>query len=537
VFHSGVVSDQVFTEKMIAFLQTPASYPHTPAFVEIRQTHASILAIAPPYVYKVKKHVNLGFMDFTSLESRKTNCEREIELNSRLCSSLYIGVIPITSKEGQLSFQEEGDVVDYALQMHQLEDGYFLHQLLEKGQVEAQMIEAILEKLAAFYENQHPKDSLQEYGSLASISVNVLDNLKGIEALATDTTGKVVLRILYDYVKTFMTSQASLFEKRMLDYRIKDCHGDLHLDHIHMKEGNICIYDCIEFNDHFRYSDVAADIAFLCMDLDFHHRQDLAAYVSRRMASLLKDPDMEKLMDFYKCYRACVRAKVAGIQSGEAEVNEAEKRNSRNLATSYLQLALQYAVLGSSPSVILVCGRVGSGKSTLARKLAEVTSVFYIGSDEVRKQQAGLPLYTRTSPEKREALYTQEVSQALYQTLLQTALDTVQHNQSIIIDATFSQQAYRQLFIQAFEQHRIPYVFLEMQAPDDTIKQRLAERENTLQEVSDARLEDFEKLSRSYEEPTELGEKHLIRMPARLEADMVLEEACKHMIAIRFSPF
>ncbi|QHT71297.1 AAA family ATPase [Rhodocytophaga rosea] len=533
MLNPDAIPDQEFTEKMIAFLQIPDSYQHTPSTVEIRQTHASILAIAPPYVYKVKKHVNLGFMDFTSLESRKTNAEREIHLNSRLCPSLYLGVIPITSKEGKLSFNGGGTIVDYALQMYQLEDGYFLDQLLEKGQVDTAIIESIVAKLAGFYFTQHRTDALQEYGSLANIRANVLDNLKGIEAYATDATRKAVLSILHSYVNTFVAGQTALFEKRMLEHRIKDCHGDLHLDHIHVKEDSICIYDCIEFNDHFRYSDVAADIAFLAMDLDFHHRPDLAGYVSSRMAELLKDPDMEILMDFYKCYRACVRAKVAGIQSAEAKVSDEEKRKSLYQANQYLQLALRYAVVGSAPMVLIVCGRVGTGKSTLAKKMAESMSLFYIGSDAVRKQQAGLPLYSRTSPEKRNALYEQEVSKSVYHTLLQTALEKVQHNQSLVLDATFSHQAYRQPFIEAFAKHQIQYLFLEMQATDETIKQRLIQRENSRQEVSDARLEDFERLSQSYQPLTEVSAPHRIQVNAGRDADHLLNEACEGMIKSR----
>lgn len=526
------LTNQAFTERMIAFLQQPESYQHVPAAVEIRQTHASILAIAPPYVYKVKKHVNLGFMDFTTLEARKANCEREIQLNSRLCPDLYVGIIPVTSQEGQLSFHGNGKIVDYALQMYQLEEGYFLNQRMEKGEVDISGMEPVLRKLANFYQMQTPDEALQEYGSLASIGKNVLDNLKGIESFVTDTTGKAVLSILGTYVNAFMRRQSALFEKRMQEHRIKDCHGDLHLDHIHIKEGNICIYDCIEFNDHFRYSDVAADIAFLCMDLDFHQRQDLAGEVSRHMANLLQDPDMEKLMDFYKCYRACVRAKVAVIQSGETEVSEAGRLSSRALAAQYLQLGLRYAVLGSVPTVLMVCGRVGTGKSTLARKMAEQLGVFYIGSDEVRKQQAGLPLYIRTDPQKRKNLYTPDVSKALYHTLLQTALEKVQRNQSLVIDATFSQPIYRQPFIESFAQYHIPHLFIELQATNETIKQRLANRENSSQEVSDARLEDFETVSRLYQAPAEVASKHLIRLNASRNVDQLLEEACKKIIEI-----
>lgn len=510
------------TKRMIAFLRKPSSYSNHPAEVQIKQTHASILAIAPPYVYKVKKQVNLGFLDFTSLPQRKANCERELRLNSRLCAGLYVGIVPIVLRNGELHFGSDGQVVDYALQMKQLADGFFMNQLLQQGQLKIDKIEPVLERLKNFYTTQPADASIATYGNMAHMKVNTDENMASLQADVKDNTHKVVLKAISSFVDTFYEKFRLLFDKRVKEHRIKDCHGDLHLDHIHLQDGKVCIYDCIEFNDRFRYIDVASDIAFLAMDLDFYGRPDLSAYVANRMAELLHDPDLKLLMDFYKCYRACVRAKVETIKCGEKEISAQERKISLEYATHYISLALQYAIFGSRPTVLIVCGKVGSGKSTLAKRLTELLHWKYIGSDEIRKQQAGLPLYKRTDAHKRKWVYARERSEQVYNTLLTTSLAHVHNYRSMVVDATFGQAAHRALFIEALEELQVPYYFLEMQASDEIIKQRLAQREKDKQVVSDARLEDFEWLSHSYQELNEIPAAHLLKIHSHVDMEETL---------------
>lgn len=499
-------------QNILAFLQEPSSYPQHPSEVRVLQTHASVVAISPPYVYKVKKHVNLGFLDFTSLEKRKRNCEQEYELNSRFCPDLYMAVVPIALKHGRLHFGTEGEVVDYALQMRQLPDGFFMDQLLQASQVTAEMLEAVLAELKTFYESHPSTPAVSIYGDSAQIRASIEENITTLQLYIQKGAQRASLDAISRYQDSFLKDKLALFEKRVQENKIQDCHGDLHLDHIHIYQGRVCIFDCIEFNDRFRYIDVASDIAFLAMDLDFHRRPDLALYVSDRMAALLQDQDMGLLMDFYKCYRACVRAKVELIESMEKEVPAPKRKASRVKAKAYQRLALRYAITGNRPAVLIICGRIGSGKSTLARKMAGSLDCAYLCSDAIRKEKWGLPLFQRTAPEVRNRLYTPEVTTQVYEQMLDQTLAEIKARRSVVVDASFGQPRLRAAFIQALRELKVSFYFVEMQASDEEIRERLAKREASSQVVSDARLEDFRRLSRDFQEPTEVPEEHLIQV-------------------------
>ncbi|MBC8151716.1 MAG: AAA family ATPase [Bacteroidetes bacterium] len=497
-------------DRILAFLQQPSAYPHHPLRVDIRQTHASVIAIVPPYVYKVKKRVDLGFLDFRSLADRKANCEREIRLNSRLCPELYLDIVPITRQpDGELAFGAGVEVEDYALCMKQLSGGFFLDELVAEGSLTPSMLDPVLVRLASFYADQPPNPTIAGNGDIAHLRINSDENRRSLHQFAGDTIHPVALASIHQFTEQFYERQRPLLEKRTRENRIKDGHGDLRLEHIHLREGKVSIYDCIEFNDRFRYLDVASDIAFLVMDFDFHQRPDLSRYVTGRMARLLDDPEMEPLMDFYACYRACVRAKVESILSREPEVPASERQQSHDRAVRYGQLALRYATLGSGPAVIMVGGRVGSGKSTLARQLAGLLGADYLSSDVVRKEQAGIAQYERTTPQEKVILYAAARKNHVYECLLGKALEATAKGRISVVDATFGQLANRALFTEALAGPGIPYYFLEARAPEAVIRQRLAQRDQQRHVVSDARLADFDRLNQAYQPPAEIPEPHV----------------------------
>lgn len=524
---------QVSTEKMIDFLRQPASYPHHPPAVSIRQTHASVLAIAPPYVYKVKKHVNLGFLDFTGLQERKDNCERERRLNSRLCPDLYLDVLPISLKNDRLSFGTAGTVVEYALLMKQLPEGFFLNQLLQANQVTPATLDRVLAVLQEFYTTHPPQAFVAAYGRRECIRQTVEENLATLQQQVGETVPQLSLEAIRDYLGHFLDQNSDLFAQRVHQHRIRDCHGDLHLDHIHLFGDQVSIFDCVEFNDRFRYIDVASDIAFLAMDFDFEDRPDLAQYVSSRMAQLLGDPDMRLLMDFYKACRACVRAMVEGIKSREQEVSAEEQHLSRQTAQRYVRLALSYALFGSGPAVLLVCGRSGSGKSTLAQSLAALLGWQYVSSDVTRKEAAGISLFQHVEPELRQGLYSQPVTDQVYQMLLNQTLTQVTHHRPIVVDATFGQARHRTLFQQALTPLQVPYYFLEMQTSEEVIRERLARRDKSRQVVSDARLEDFDLLRQIYQPPQDVLPGHILHIDAGPDAGLILAQVLRRLSRLR----
>jgi aminoglycoside phosphotransferase family enzyme/predicted kinase len=513
-------------QKLIDFLKKGSSYPHQPEAIEIIQTHASILAMAPPFVYKFKKQLDFGFMDFRTLESRRDNCERELKLNRRLCAGIYLEVLPLYESQDQLSFSSEGKIIDYGLKMRQLPQGYFLHQQLEKGQLSTVMLEQVLQHLTSFYQQAAEDSSIARFGELSQLRQNSDENFKSLREMQNDLIAPEALQAIEEASRHFYDHREALFQKRVAEGRIKDCHGDLRLEHIHLQDGKVCIFDCIEFNDRFRYIDIAADLAFLAMDLDFSGSPGLAAFVSKRMAELLQDQDMLQLMDFYKSYRACVRAKVEGIRARQAAQSEDEKKQHRDKVKRYMQLALQYSFLGSSPTVIVLCGRIGSGKSTMAKKLSELLGLPYASSDIIRKRSSAAALHKRTEEEEKAMLYSEEKTNEVYGQLLNHALETLKKGSSIVLDATFAKKERRANFMAAMEQEQRSYYFVEASAGDAAIRERLKKRERQPQ-VSDARLEDFNILSKAFEPLHEIPPQHYFKVNTETSPEKSIRHCVK----------
>jgi len=496
-------------EQLLAFLLDRCSYSHHPRSVRLIQTHASYVFLAAPYVYKVKKPVNFGFLDFSTLEKRRYFSEREISLNRRLSPDVHLGVVPIFLREGTLTFEVGGEVVEYAVKMRKLEERYFLSQLVKRNQVGSRELDRIVSTLKAFYESQKPGVDIVKWGRIEKLKISTRENFRQTEIFVGITISASAFETIRFYTDDFYRRSASLFESRVRERRIGDCHGDLHLDHIHLTPTQLSIYDCIEFNDRFRYIDHANDIAFLAMDFDYQGRRDLSRYLTKRMADALCDQGILELMDFYKCYRAFVRGKVDSLQSAGAQF-ERDRRKSRTHARRYFQLALQYAVCGSEPMAVIVMGRIGSGKSTLANSLGRELGWEVFSSDRTRKELAGAPLYKRGGAVARRRLYSEAMASRTYEALVRKATKRAVEGHSSILDATFSRRRHREMLKQRLERKGLSYCFVEAQAPEAIVKRRLARRDGKLREISDARLEDFEALNRSYERPVELATRELV---------------------------
>ena len=316
--------------------------------------------------------------------------------------------------------------------------------------------------------------------------------------------------------------------------RIRDCHGDLHLEHIHLAPKTLSIFDCIEFADRFRYIDVASDVAFLAMDLDRHDRPDLSRQITLRMANSLRDTGMLGLMDFYKCYRAYVRGKVESFQQARAEVPETEQKKSRTQAQRYFRLALRYALFGSDPTVLVVMGRAASGKSTLANALGRELGFEVISSDRTRKELAGVSLFKRVKGTARLRLYSEAMTDKTYKRLFQRATTELYQHGGLILDATFSHRHYRDEFRCLLDSMSAKYWFIEAEAPDEVVKQRLEQRKGATHVVSDARREDFEMLIRSYEATSEIDTHHCFHVATDRPTTVTIAQALKELVLARF---
>jgi aminoglycoside phosphotransferase family enzyme len=301
----------------------------------------SFIFLTGEYVYKIKKPVNLGYLDYTTLEKRRFFCYQELELNRRLCPDVYLAVVPIVEEKGELCVEGRGQAIEYAVKMRQLPQDRMMDVLLPRGQVTPEMVARVAEKLVSFHQKAETNQKIAAFGKLDVIRQNCDENFAQTEKYI----GLSIFRAKYEQIKgytdNFITSNASLFEKRVKEGRIRDCHGDLHAAHVCFTD-DICIYDCIEFNDRFRYCDVASEIAFLAMDLDHYRQAGLSQHLVNTYVGLSHDEELLKLLDFYKYYRAYVRGKVESFKLDDPLISRIEKARALESAQSYFQLAKSY---------------------------------------------------------------------------------------------------------------------------------------------------------------------------------------------------
>jgi len=325
----------------IEALLKPEAYPHRSKEVKLVQTQMSFIFLTGKYAYKVKKPVNLGYLDYTALEKRHFFCHQEVQLNKRLCPDTYLGVVPIVVKDGEFHVEGEGKTIEYAVKMTQLPQERMMDILLSRGEVNKEMIATVAEELQNFHKKAKTNPEIASYGGLGIIRQNNLENFAQTEKYVGISITLEKYKLIESYVEDFIAKNANLFARRAAEGRIRDCHGDLHAAHICFTD-DIVIYDCIEFNDRFRYADVASEVAFLAMDLDRYQRADLSQYFVSTYVKLGHDDELLELLSFYKCYRACVRGKVESFKLDDPYISEEEKAKVLTAAQTYFELAESY---------------------------------------------------------------------------------------------------------------------------------------------------------------------------------------------------
>ncbi len=525
--------NKIYKDNLVRFLKDSKSYPHKPESVELIQTHISYIAIAGPYVYKIKKPVDLGFLNFTTLKQRHHFCQREIVLNNRLSNDIYESVAAISKHKDGLAVENNSDIIEYAVKMKRLSPEGFLNKRIERDNVQQQDLDRLIDHLSHFYLEQRSSPEVARCGYINIIKAFIEENFEQTKQFVNDLIPDYAYRAIQEYNKQFFCRYSALLNRRRTDGYILDCHGDLRLEHIHLTEKNVNIFDCIEFNDKLRYIDVASEIAFLAMDLDFHGRCDLSKYFTDKMSDSLDDPDLLNLIDFYKCYRAYVRAKVHSMKSVEPEVPQDQKDKSRNHAVRLYRLPMKYAVGGSEPMVIIIMGRIGTGKSTIAAKLSESLGWDIFSSDIIRKQLASIPLTKHPDKKVREKIYCDTMTQNTYNEILRKALENAERGISSLVDATYGSKKRRIKLIDALMKKNIRFFFVELKAEDKLIKERLKEREDQPAMTSDARLKDFGKLSAGYHSPNALELTNHIVIDTTGPLNKILFDICKNIMLLK----
>ena len=312
--------------------------------VRLVQTHISLVLLAGEFVYKFKKPVDFGFLDFSSLEKRKHCCEQELLLNRRLCPEIYLDLVTVSKQGDNYTLDGNGEAIEYGVKMVRMPEEKMMGNLIRAGKLDRIHIDTIVDKLTPFYQQAERTSEIDGYGTAESVAVNVLENFEqtkgfiGNGALSQEQFDKIST-----WSKEFL-SQEELFAQRIKDGNIRDCHGDLYSANICLAD-KVYIYDCIEFNRRFRYCDIASDVAFLAMDLDYQGLPELSEYFITTFISHSEDQALRTMLPFYKCYRAYVRGKIGLFTAHAPEVDQKTKELCLQQARQYFQLANHYATI------------------------------------------------------------------------------------------------------------------------------------------------------------------------------------------------
>ncbi|MGA2284738.1 MAG: AAA family ATPase [Dehalococcoidia bacterium] len=473
-------------------LLLPSTYPHPVERVELIQTHISYVFLAGEYVYKVKKPVDMGFLDYTTLEERKFYCEEEVRLNRRLCPDAYLGVEAVTMKDGAIILGGTGEVVDYAVKMKRLPQERMMERLLERGAITSEMLERLTAKLASFHAEAETSEYIQSFGKKDAVAANWRENFDQSEPYIGRTLSREQFEKIHAYVDRFLAEDAWLLENRVADGRIRDCHGDLRTNAVCFENG-ICVFDCIEFNERFRYADTASDLAFLAMDVDFRGQPALSDEMVGLYLAQSLDTTLPLVLHFYKCYRAFVRGKVDGFQLDQPEIPVEQKAAAAEGARRYFALAEMYASRTTPAAVIAMVGVTGSGKSYLAHALASRLGAVVISSDVTRKRLAGLdPM--RQQPEPIDSgIYSPEMTELTYAEMLLQAVPFLSRAKPVILDASFLSRQIRQRANQFAERAGVPFLAVECLAGEPLVRQRLQRRRRSaVWSPSDGRWEVYQ---------------------------------------------
>jgi aminoglycoside phosphotransferase family enzyme/predicted kinase len=500
---------------MFEDLLSPDAYPAPrPGSVELRETHISAVYLVGADVYKVKKAVDFGFLDFSTLERRRAACEAEVALNRRLSPDVYVGVVPIArGPDGRHRVGGEGEIVDYAVHMRRLPDEERADERLKRGAFGPAEIDRVAAAIARFHQGCRADAETAQHGAPEAIGVNVRENFAQTRAVLDHYLGAAEAEEIEAYQLGALREMKGVFESRIAAGAVRDGHGDLRLEHVYLHgDGRISILDCIEFNDRFRFADVACDLAFLTMDLAHHRRVDLAERLLATYTRESNDFDLYSVIDFYESYRAYVRGKIATFLAENADAPRELRERAAAEARRYFLLALaSERAPAVRPAVVAVGGIIASGKSTLAAWIAEQIGAPIVEADRTRKSLLGVTATTRVNDGAFAGAYDKGFTDKVYAEMNRRAGVVLASGRPVILDASFRSPGMRRAALELARAHGAPFVLVECRAPVEVCKARLSSRQGRADTVSDARVAIFDDFMKEWEAVTELpADQHVV---------------------------
>lgn len=459
-------------------------YDHHVEQIKLVETHISWVILTGAYAYKIKKPLNLGFLDFSSLEKRKQCCEEELRLNRRTAPDIYLEVVEINGTKEKPGLSSNGETIEYAVKMKQFPQQSQLDRVLINNKLTLAIVNAFAKMIVDFHQSAAVANPSSEYGNGHHVLDPVNESLEQILDRVKDENCYKTIKELDQWIKARHKTLLPLINKRKENGFVRECHGDLHLRNLAWIDNQPVAFDCIEFNPYLRWIDVMSDIAFLIMDLQERNQSALAQQFLNSYLESTGDYQGIELLTFYLMYRALVRAKVNAISMTQIHTSSINDNDTKIKFYSYLNLARSYTQKNPI-KLIIMHGVSASGKTTFSQQLLNFIPAIRVRSDIERKRMLNLQANDNTRSRPGKGIYTKEISNNLYGKLANLSKTIINAGYSVIIDAAFLEKEKRDQFKALAKSKNVDFFILSFSVPDEDLRQRITQRTD---DASDADL-------------------------------------------------
>ncbi len=489
---------------LVQALLRPSAYPHPAEDLQLLETHISFVILAGPYAYKIKKPLNLGFLDFSTLAKRRHYCEEELRLNRRLAPELYLETVTVRGDPQAPALSAEGPILEYAVKMRRFDQQALLDRIAAHGGLSDEWGERLALRVAAFHRRAPVAAEGGAYGTPAAVVAPAAENFAQLLVLRPEPTLKPRLEALQAWTEAEAARLLPVFRQRLAAGAVRECHGDLHLGNMALVDGELAIFDCIEFDPGLRWIDVMNEAAFLVMDLHHRGQARVARGFLNRYLEETGDYGGVAVLRFYLVYRALVRAKIAAIRARQPGLPQEERAAQQGECAAYVELAERFC-RQVERLLILTCGVSASGKSRFTRRLLPLIDAIRVRTDVERKRLAGLEPTSRSGSGLETDLYAPEVTRRVYERVARLCLAIGQAGWIAIADGTFLKRWQRALVTEMARDAGLRCVVLEFMAAQQVLRERVRRR---LAKGHDASEADERVLERqlAQREPLEEGE-------------------------------